>query len=76
MSVMPYPRMALAKAIVDAVDDEAAATAQALRQRIEKTFSVEAMVESVLGAYQQASLGRQASAARGQAGIGTPLTTR
>jgi glycosyltransferase involved in cell wall biosynthesis len=74
--VAPDDVTALAKAVTDAVDGGADAAAQALRRRVEKAFSVDAMVEAVLGAYQQASLGRQASAARGQAGIGTPLTTR
>jgi glycosyltransferase involved in cell wall biosynthesis len=74
--VAPDDVAALAKAIADAVDGAADATAQALRLRVEKAFSVDAMVEAVLGAYQQASLGRQPSAARSRAGVGSPLTTR
>jgi glycosyltransferase involved in cell wall biosynthesis len=75
--VAPDDVAALAKAIADAVDGAADATAQALRLRVEKAFSVDAMVEAVLGAYQQAQANlSQASAARGQAGIRTPLTTR
>ena len=78
--VAPGDAAALAKAMVDAVDDEAAAMSQALRQRIEKAFSVEAMVESVLNAYQQAqaSLYQPASrdgAARANSGMSGPLTS-
>ncbi len=69
--VAPDDVTALAKAVV-----EADAAAHCLRLRVEKAFMVEAMVEAVLGAYQQASLDRQPSAARSGAGIGTPLTTQ
>jgi glycosyltransferase involved in cell wall biosynthesis len=74
--VAPDDVTALAKAIVDAVDGGADAAAEALLLRVEKAFLVDRMVEDVLGAYQQASLGRQTSVARSRAGIGTPLTTR
>ena len=79
--VAPDDVAALARAMVEAVDGDAAATSQALRQRIEEAFSVDAMVEAVLNAYQQAqaSLCQQASiagASRAKPGISGPLTTR
>jgi len=75
--VAPDDVTGLAKAIADAADGGADAAVQELRLRVEKAFSADAMVEAVLSAYQQAQVSLcQANAARGQAGIGRPLTTR
>jgi len=74
--VAPDDVTGLAKAIVDAADGGADGAAKALRLRVEKAFLVDTMVEDVLGAYQHASLGRQASVPRSQVGVGRPITTR
>ncbi|MEJ2378062.1 MAG: glycosyltransferase [Pseudolabrys sp.] len=57
--VPPADAGALAAALVDALDrrDDAARTAQALRARLQEAFSVDAMVEAVLKAYQDARAG-------------------